>query len=133
MAAAASKEVICGDRANIIYSNVCPRVIVCDIRLLAHIANCYGWYCVMNGYRETITQGLILNYIHSVTTNFYFCLSAVSRFVFNGSEFMNFPLNTPIFTDGEEISLRFKTLIPRGSKTCSYNYATMLVYVLVWV
>ena len=33
--------------------NFCPCVIVCGIRLLAHIAHCYVWYCIMNGYCET--------------------------------------------------------------------------------
>ena len=33
--------------------NICPCIIVCAIRLLAHIAHCYGWYCVMNRYCET--------------------------------------------------------------------------------
>ena len=44
-----SEGKICGDRVNLI----CSSINVCGIRLLAHIAHCYGWYCVMNGYCKT--------------------------------------------------------------------------------
>ena len=37
----------CGDRVNIINHNLSLCNIVCGIRLLAHIAHCYGWYSVM--------------------------------------------------------------------------------------
>ena len=32
--------------------NICPCGIVCGILLLTHIAQCYGWHCITNGYSD---------------------------------------------------------------------------------
>ena len=127
-----------------IFNIIFPCVIVCGIRLLAHVARCCGWYCTMNGYCERKKKNWInvsffsLCFVSLAVYIPLVCFIIIILFVFQNkrrprlnctNSFQTYFLTKP--TQANTKLIKFK-------KTCveSFFYITELIthrsVVLVW-